>query len=294
MQARTRRNGWRLALALSGCTDGGATPNTDELVVVGASGGMDGAGSIAVGLRWDEDVFVQELWDEGTLRYLVFNRRAEDVGFSAGLSESRGQHEVHGEVQAQSMRVFDADYVVPRESNVWLTYFQLEDGTSLGSIFGPMRPRRSEHPVVSMNDVNHQGWRAVSAEDADLMTQLETDFVTPPARHFSLTLSLPARSPTITLLYEPDDVFSVPLLEVVAARSDTVPLQSIERGIVIGGTPANASHHLVEVDVAMPEDFHGSLIGFQVHPCRGSTDVSDRLGIEVCGGAQILRLFPVD
>src|SRR6185436_2005919 len=43
------------------------------------AGGMDGAGSIALGLDWRSGVYVQQLWERGELEYLVFNERAEDI-----------------------------------------------------------------------------------------------------------------------------------------------------------------------------------------------------------------------
>jgi hypothetical protein len=49
------------------------------LVACASEGGMDGAGSLGIGLAWDQGIFLQAVWDDGAPVYVVHNHREEGV-----------------------------------------------------------------------------------------------------------------------------------------------------------------------------------------------------------------------
>jgi hypothetical protein len=248
---------------------------------------MDGAGSIGIGVRWNTGVWIQRLWVDGSLQYLVFNERPSAIEVLLPFLPAQRS------VPAKGMRTIDAG-MIALDSTISFRDVALADGTPLGNLFEPRWPVFDGRAVINNEGLNGGPFGSLYED----LAQLESDFIEVPGRSFTVTLALHPGSPTVVLRSQNSDSLAFGALEIVAARSPTATIRANENGFIIAGTPKRDDGFLtkVDVDVVVPESFVGPFILFEATFCQGSTAASDALGAAACSlsGSSPLRAFPVD
>lgn len=151
-----------------------------------ADGGLDGGGSIAVGLSWERGVFVQPIWEQGQPRLLVSNRSAEEIAFGVYATEwtvdpegpdrapDRGALLSEASVPAHATRSLDGATLVGSAGDLlWVSV----DDERLGLLYRP------QPPVVT-------GTLPFISSEPLTQAQVETDFSVLPGASFAATVTL--------------------------------------------------------------------------------------------------------
>jgi hypothetical protein len=248
-------------------------------------GGMDGGGSLGLGLTWTSRVFVQELWEESGVSLVGINQRSEAVtlelfefvcGQSVEVSDacSVGNQLATWDVPANEARVLDANAFVSAPGTV----FALRaNGMSLGLIEAPRPPRAAVLPMVSNQRLNGGFLEAV---------QVETESASA-GENLSATLSLSSPG-ELTLTSAPPAAESVQFARLVGAYSDDVEVVETATGfrVVLPGDTSEEQPVRVRLDLAPPDDFSGGpLLGLDGgHYCfEGALPNCDR-GVGITRG----------
>jgi hypothetical protein len=233
-----------------------------------AEGGMDGAGSLGLGLSWDSGIFLQGGWEDGLSTYVVLNDRDEEVAltfsecgdqtvrqgcaFGATIATwhlpRRSMKKIAG---ADALAIWGAEWMVGGVAN----------GKRLGLLRPDAAPIASEHAVVSNAGINS------SSGGGDSLGQVETDFLVAPDPAFTLHLSLPVAG-VLTLASRTDPAHGLPFLDVMGARSADATVSVTDSGLSVQvGSASTDSPVRVAVDVQYPEGFAGKLVGFDALFC---------------------------
>jgi hypothetical protein len=256
-----------------------------------SEGGMDGAGTLGLGLRLDAGIFFQGVWSEGAITYVVLNERAEDVDLT--FSECVEGGALGGctfgttiatwRLPPRSMKKF-----VGSEALVLSGASELvggsANGQNLGLLVREVAPFSSERAVVSNAEINS------SSGGRENAGQVETDFLVAPAAEFVLELALPVRG-VLTLSSRTDPVEGLPFLDVLGARSDSATVSVTESGlsVQVPDTASVASPVRVAVDVRYPDGFAGKLVGFDAWFCLEGTQSG-----QCHTGQRIQRAIPAE
>jgi hypothetical protein len=233
-----------------------------------AEGGMDGAGSLSLGLRMDSGVFFQGVWEGGAIAYVVLNDRDDDV--SLAFSDCEETDALEGCRFGATITTWH----LPRRSMQKITGADAEaissrglvggaaDGEKLGLLLPEVPPVASERAVVSNADINS------SSGGTETVAQVETDFLVAPSAAFALELSLTVPG-LLTLSSTTEPVHGFPFLDVVGAQSVDATIDATESGlsVEVPETASVESPVRVAVDVRYPEGFAGELVGFDAWFC---------------------------
>jgi hypothetical protein len=256
-------------------------------------GGMDGAGTGDIGIRWDQGVFIQPVWENGSLAYLVWNDRDEDLELSfsrakcddvmprAGCAE--GETIAAWALPARSLRRITGA-ATAAISGAGGPLAVAADGTRLGLLLPEVAPLPSESAVVSNAGIN-----STSGIGA-MLGQIETEFLVAPATTFTIELSFSAGG-ELTLSSKTPSIEGCSFVDVLGARSEEVPIRVIDGGfsVVVPASASPESPLRVAVDVRIPANFSGKFVGFDSWLC--SEFQSDG---ECATGGHLQRGVPVE
>ena len=232
---------------LSACSGGGGDDKAPRETA--DTGGLDGGGSIGVGLSWDKGVFVQPTWVDGEPFLLVSNRRAEEVSFGVFATEwggdqygsevapTRGASLTEAVVPANSTRTLDAAALLGDAGDVlWVSV----DDDKLGLMLRPQPPSVSGTlPVISSD------WRG--------RAQVETDFSLLPGSSFEATVTL-ARPGQLQVQPSASPTADVTFLPALSASSEDAVVTSTAEGFLVeipDGT-SEASPARVQLSFSVP------------------------------------------
>lgn len=223
-------------------------------------GGMDGAGSIGIGMRWDRQVFLQQLWEGDHAKFLVHNQGDDevDLGFFEFLCDSEACRtgaslNAPWHVAADSTSTFDADGLVATEPVESLFAVRI-NGEDVGLVGPPWRPRSpAVFSVVSNMNIN-----TGSYFEWTTMPQMETDFVTAPGMAFTVTVTFSAGG-VFWAVSQSEPVESLEFLNVLAARSARAEVSASADGfrVQIPDDATELAPVRVELDVEFPSTFAG-------------------------------------
>jgi hypothetical protein len=234
-----------------------------------SEGGMDGAGTLGLGLRLGSGIFTQAVWEDGSLAYVVLNDRDEDVRLTFSECTNVGELEgctfgrtiVTWRLTGRSMRrITGADALAISSTGEMMGC--AANGEKLGLLLPEVAPFTSESSVVSNADINSTGG------GRENVGQVETGFLVAPGAAFTLDLSLPVTG-RLQLSSKTDPVEGLPFLDVVDARSLDATVSVTDEGLSVD-VPESASAESpvrVAVDVRYPEGFAGKLVGFDAPYC---------------------------
>jgi hypothetical protein len=256
-------------------------------------GGMDGAGSIGLGLRWDQGLFTQAVWEEGALAYLVLNNRDEDVALTLSRASCSDTGPRAGctysetiatwRLPAHALRRF-AGADVAGLSGAYQLIGVAANGTRLGLLLPEVAPFAASPAVISNAAINSTSGNGPSPG------QIETDFLVAPAAAFTLGLSFSAGG-ELTLSSTTPSIDGLSFVDVVGARSEDASILPTEGGfsVVVPSTATNESPVRVDVDVRLPANFSGKFVGFDSFLCSTFESDGD------CGtGRRFQRGLPVE
>jgi hypothetical protein len=263
------------ALMLAACSGSGGGSSGEGAA---PAGGMDGAGSFALGLAWRSHVFLQQVWRGADPEYLVFNQTGKDIDV---LVETTCFRSDTGEppppcdpvrlagpwhVPTASYRSFPASDLA---SLMQLLTFRLAAGRQfLGVLQPPLAPLQGSLPVISNEGTNGDGGRST-----DL--QIETDFLVAPGSTFTVTVVVP--SGELTLPLHTDPVESVQFFDILAVRSS------------VGEVMPTGDGFRVQIPEVPPPDFtedpaDGDAVESSAAPALARVDVDVTLPADYAGG----------
>jgi hypothetical protein len=196
------------------------------------------AGQIAVGLDWRHHVFVQEFWQEGKVRYAVYNGRPGAVKLAVNAVQfvnragTESFQAVEGpdlaawEVKGKEVLVVDAP-AAPGAGGLWFFRFRIADGPRLGLLTVPAAPAdRAGGKVVSCDGLNGSGGRRPN-------TCFEQDALTfKSGGVIEVRLKLPAGGDTVTFKKGKGADGPAEAL-ITEAACATLPIQAGEKEVVI-------------------------------------------------------------
>lgn len=266
---------------LSACSgaDDSAPPKTAD------AGGLDGGGSIAVGLSWDKGVFVQPTWVDGEPFLLVSNQRADDVSFGVFAIASggdqygsevrltRGASLTEAVVPARTTRTLDAAALLGNVGDVlWVSV----DDELLGLMFRPQPPSVSGTlPVISSD------WRG--------RAQIETDFSLLPGTSLEATVTL-ARPGQLRVHSSSSPTADVAFLPALSASSEEAMVTATTDGFLAeipdGTSEANPAYVQLSFSAPVASASESALVALDI----GSFCV-DEPNTSECESTVILRRF---
>jgi hypothetical protein len=253
------------------------------------NGGFDGGGQIGLGLRWDQGVFVQPVWDEGQLRLLISNHRTEAVTLGVFQVEqssdpdpmvaeqalTRGASIAQTTIGAQSTVSIDGSALMgPAGELLWV-----EAGDDrLGLIERPQPPLvTATLPIVSRETFGN--------------TQLETAFALLPGPTFDATVTL-TKPGELWLEPPASPSMHVGLLTATDASSDDAIVTATTDGfrVVLPDDASEQKPARVQLSFVIPQ---GLLSGGTMLALDAGYLCTELLGGADCGtGAGIVRLLP--
>lgn len=232
-----------------------------------------------MGLRWDERVFVQELWQGSSVSFVGINQRDEEVvlevfdfecSTSGAAAESCqvGQRRAEWTVPPASSRSVDVNELVTDDYG--LVALRV-NGESFGLLDKPRPPRSATLPTVSNKGLNGGSFNEAF--------QVETESATVGAT-FTATLSL-SHPGELAMLETTAQNESVQFARIVGATSPDVDVTQVPGGFhaVLPATISPEAPVLIELELALPDDFEGGpLIGLSggVYCLEGTTAACDR------------------
>lgn len=251
-------------LVVGGCN---AAPEEDDGNPIGNpgagtndEGGMDGAGSFGIGMRWDRQVFLQPLWEGDQAKFVVHNQGNDEVElrFHEFLCDSKDCWEGASlndpwHVPAESSGTFDAEGMVASEPMESLIAVRI-NGEDVGLVGPPWRPRSPALFAVVSNMNLNTGTYFERPE----IPRIETDFVTAPSTAFTVTVTLTTGG-TFWVVSRTERVETLDFLNVIAARSDRAETIASDDGFRVQ-VPDDATELdpvRVELDVEFPSTFAG-------------------------------------
>jgi hypothetical protein len=235
-------------------------------------GGMDGAGTGGIGLRWDQGVFIQPIWENGSLSYVVWSDREDDVDLSFSRANcgdampymgcAVGETIVARRLPARSLgRITGPAAVAISRAGGPLAVSA--DGTQLGLLLPEVLPLHAEAAAVLSN----AGINSTSGL-GPILGQIETEFLVAPATTFTIGLSFWAGG-ELTLSSKTPSIGGCSFVDVVGARSDEASIRATDGGysVVVPATASQESPLRVAVDVRIPASFSGKFVGFDSWMC---------------------------
>lgn len=268
--------------ACSGGTDAGSEREADN-------GGFDGGGQIALGLSWDQGVFVQPVWDEGQLRLLIANHRTEAVTLGvfetewsnepnpmfADQAPTRGASIAQTTINAQSTVSIDASALMGLPGE--LLWVEASD-ERLGLMERPQPPLvTATLPIVNRETFGN--------------AQLETAFALLPGPTFEATVTL--TQPGELWLEPPaSPSMHVELLTATEASSDDATVTATTHGfrVVLPDDTSEQAPARVQLSFAVPQ---GLLSGDKMLALDAGSLCTELLEGGDCGRrADIVRLLP--
>lgn len=243
------------------------------------AGGQDGGGQLGLGLRWDERVFVQELWQGSNVSFIGINQRDEEVllevfDFECSTSETTGdscqvgQRRAEWTVPPQGSRSVDVNELITEEYG--LVALRV-DGESFGLLDKPRAPRPATLPTVSNKGLNGGSFNEAF--------QVETESATA-STTFKATLSL-SQPGELAMLETTAKTESVQFARIVGASSAGVDVTEVPGGFhaILPPTISPEAPVLIELELSLPGDFEGGpLIGLNagIYCLEGTTAACDR------------------
>jgi hypothetical protein len=233
------------------------TPDDDACT---SETGTGRAALIAIGLSWDQGVFLQPLWQGDELSYLVINNRDEAVDVVARAGNDYCNGEYVSERLAGPWTVAARSHELVTGSEVTALFGRganwFAGETPLGLDILDQRPSLpAGAAVVSNHGTNGSG--------GEYRGQIESDFVVAPGPAFTLTVVAPPGELTLTTPATTD--LGIPSLDIVAVRSEQASVRQTPTGfsVVIPPPdeavspyelPATSDLVRIEVDVAVPQN----------------------------------------
>lgn len=145
--------------------------NLLPLALVLALPALMSASQIPVGLDWDQNVFVQEFWQEGKARYAIFNNRLEAIKLTVnkvrfvtvpGTESFRaveGKDLASWKINSKGVVFVDAP-LAPAGGGLQFLRFRIADGPRLGLLTFPAAPADlPQGKIVSCDGINGSGGR---------------------------------------------------------------------------------------------------------------------------------------
>jgi hypothetical protein len=231
-------------------------------------GGMDGAGSFVAGLDLGQQVFVQSVWQDGELSYLVMNERTEDIELTLRdrtcieyrCDVSTQPVLVTWPVPARSTRRFGGEEVLGAPG---IIVVQVGPDT-LGIIPPPHAPGLAPLLPIVSNSATFTGL-------VNDIAQVESSVVALTGSSLTLVLVLPNPMGQLKLPAH-QAAAEIPILDVVDVRSEQIAVQRIGDDFVLDVQNSNSDTVRVEVDVAVPADAADRLVvGFSAVRCVQGT-----------------------
>lgn len=196
------------------------------------------ASQIAVGLDWQHQVFVQEIWQQGKARYVIYNARPNKIKLAVSevlfvnvpATESfraiDGQELAGWVVESKDMILVDAP---PAPANDSLRYlrFRIVDGPRLGLLSYPTAPADlPKGKIVSYVGVNGSGGRRFDAFYEQEPFTFESNGT------IEVKLTLPAHGETVTF-HKKQGTAHLSEAIISSAECATLPIQSDNEKITI-------------------------------------------------------------
>lgn len=212
--------------------------NLLTLSLVFALPALASASQIAVGLDWRQNVFVQEIWQQGKARYAIFNSRPQalklavnDVQFEnvPGTESFRaveGKELASWEVESRKVVFVDAPKA-PAGGGLRFLRFRIVDGPRLGVLTFPVAPADlPKGKIVSCDGINGSGGRRQNVcYEQDSLSFKSGGII-------EVKLKLPAGGKTVT--FKKQKGIDNPAEALIsAAECATLPIQSGKEEIVI-------------------------------------------------------------
>jgi hypothetical protein len=226
---------------------------------------MDGAGGIIFPeLDPHHEIFLQGVWQEDKLSYVLFNERDEDVevvvreNYGYGCGDEDCPVRERWAVPANSVRRFDTTWLTLNKQGGWVEY---GDGVSLGHLPPQEAPPVAGTLPLVTNSTGLSGWSTRSV-------QIETSSIgiTRAPSTLSLVISHPGQL-RIRAHQEPS---FVPWLDVTDVRGEAGTVQHVGDEFIVDipeGTSVTAPA-LIEADVSVPAAIEGRLVvGFAAGFC---------------------------
>jgi hypothetical protein len=259
MKSRAKTIVWGILTLATFTACSGGDDNGPPRTAEGSNGGLDGGGSIGVGLSWEKGIFVQAIWVDGQPRLLVSNRRADEVSFGVFAAEWGGEQ--HGSETAPSRGALLAEAVVPAHATrtvdaaalvgpmgelLWIDV----DDAQLGLLY------RLQPPSVA-------GTLPVISTDASGRAQIETDFSVLPDASFEATVTL-NRPGQLWLQPSASPTADVQFLTATDASSEDAVVTTTTDGFRVE-LPAETSETnpaRVQLSFSLPPEAGSSLLAF--------------------------------
>lgn len=196
------------------------------------------ASQIAVGLDWRQNVFVQEYWQDGKPRYVIYNQRAEDLKLivnevqfvnvpgTESFRAVEGKELADWNVKSKEVLLVDAPKV-PAEGGLRFLRFRTAGGQQLGLLSLPVPPTDfPKDKIVSYDGMNGSGGRHRNVGYEQDSLTFKSDGV------IEVKLNLPASGEVVT--FKKTKSMDTPVEALIyEARCDTLPIQVSKESITI-------------------------------------------------------------
>lgn len=216
--------------ALAGCSGGNESgaPQTAD------AGGLDGGGSIGLGLSWEKGVFAQPIWVDGEPHLVVSNRRSEEISFGVFAVEWEGTQD-ESEPSASRGALLTQE-VVPAHTTITLDATALVG--PLGEILWISADNEKLGLLMSLQPPLVTGTLPVISNDWPGGGQIETDFSTLPSTNFEATVTL--TKPGALTVQPPSSIAGVAFLTATGATSEDAVVTTTTDGFRVD-LPAETS-----------------------------------------------------
>jgi hypothetical protein len=171
------------------------------------------AGVIPLGLDWRKNVFVQEIWKDGSPHYVIANLGKDDVTISVFEGNRNKLLAGPWKVAAQGSMTPNIKGLAGKQ----MVTFKLADGARLGMILGPGAEKPAKDAIVSYYGLNGSGGRQTKVWIEQPSETVKAGDV------FELTLKVPANFGTIRFPSQTTS-FAIKPLNPIEVVSTTLPV----------------------------------------------------------------------
>jgi len=257
-------------------------------------GGISSSGIFGIGIDWQHQIYLQEYWNSNTPFYAIYNYRHQDIELrvNAWRINVKDQVEVFKKfdhrfrLQKHGLEHFDISFIFEdldcRLPNPCYLNLQLEDGTSIGSIYPPSQPSINTDDIVTVGRLNLGG-----GLDADFLWYEQQQLTFRENLEVEIKLMVPSNSGTIeyfrkTIVERAKEQgsdtsnYSLPEMLVIDASSTTLDVKKTDKSFFIETENSTSDNGMNEVLLKFEAQSidHEMLVMFDGWRCNKYSDGS--------------------